>query len=112
MWAASNLVPYDNDMSTWEELARPAITRSSNQATTLVWDACGRSEILETLTNLTNIPWLEQNAATYWSIVQIDAYKTICAQGDNIVSLHEKVAGQTLRNETKRMLYLALQYKA
>ena len=213
MWAASHLEPYKNDVDTWENLAKAAVTSSSNQATTFVWDACGRNEILQSLTSLTNISWLEQNSAAYWGTVQIDAYsvaasyaemfrqantdrsaqlisglmtmveptqtfglksvvqaelnveqdqvavkcgwyldddeekirthavtvtklpdseilgtvvltalrvdqqikdtyKTIYAQGDNILSLHEKVAGQTLRNETKRMLQLALQYKA
>lgn len=98
MWAASYLAPYKNDTDAWEKLAEPAVTKSSNQATTLVWDRCGRDEILQSLTRLTNVSWLEQNSAAYWGTVKIDAYSVAASYAEMFRQANNDRAAQLVTN--------------
>lgn len=96
MWAASKLPPYVDKVTDWEKSAQSAVVKSSNQATSLVWDACGKCEILQELTKLTNLPWLEQDSAASWGVVKINAYVVAISYSKMFGQISDDLAAQKI----------------
>lgn len=56
-WAAASVEPFANDQTTWEALARPAVTVSDNGATAELWSRAGEGPLLASIERLTGVTW-------------------------------------------------------
>ena len=72
MWSVSHLETFDYPQQDWSQMVQQAVTLSSNNVTTEIWNKYGASTVLTQLENMTAINFFK-TGITSWGNVQINA---------------------------------------